>query len=684
MSDRLRVTELDFDAIKQNLKTFLNQQSEFTDYDFDGSALSVLLDILAYNTHYQAYYVNMVANESFLDTALLRDSVVSHAKSLGYTPYSKSAAVATIDLEVKSPNSIPGSLTIPKGYIFLSNQIDGVVYNFNVIDDVTVSKSNTSYFFENLGIYEGRFLTYRFVQNDATNPKQLFTIPEVDIDTTTIEVSVAPSSSNTQLEIYNKVTDITEVTGTDPVYFLQEGRDGKYQIYFGNGIIGKKIPDGAIVNVNYLLSNGALANKANNFVASFTLYDTAFTPLTNFVITPISAAAGGSDRESVDEIKYGAPAQYTSQNRIVTKTDYEVFIKRSYSDIDDVAVWGGEEEVPPMYGKVFISLKPKSGYYISETEKTNIINDIISKSTIVTLKTEIRDPDYLYVMLRTNVQYDTSKTAYTEESLKLAIKSAILRYQTDYLNTFGSKFVVSKLNEYINDVDTYSILGCDTNIKLEKRFYPTLNQLNTYTVNYNTALLQGNPLNKLTSSEFSVYDASGALRVVTLEEIPKSYTGISAINILDGGANYTTAPTVTIYGDGFGATAEATLLAGRISAITITNRGTDYTTATVVISGDGTEATAEVLLDINLGTLRTIYYDVSANKQIVNSNAGTIDYASGIIQLSDVYVVSTKTTDSSIRIDCVPKSGIVQISKNTILSIDASDPTSIVTNLEKV
>jgi hypothetical protein len=266
MADRLRVTELDFDTIKSNLKTFLNQQSSFTDYDFEGSGLSVLLDILAYNTHYNAYYLNMVANESFMDTALLRDSVVSHAKSLSYVPYSMRAPIATINFLVNSTTSTSSTLTISSGYSFLSNKIDGKSYNFVVLEDTTVTKANSSFYFENLDIYEGQLITYSFTHNQTTNPKQTFTLPDDNIDTTTIKVGVSPSSGNTSITIYNLVTDILDVDSTSEVYYLQENKGQKYQIYFGNNIVGKSIPDGGIVSVTYLLTNGEEANKANNLL----------------------------------------------------------------------------------------------------------------------------------------------------------------------------------------------------------------------------------------------------------------------------------------------------------------------------------------------------------------------------------------------------------------------------------
>ena len=242
--NRLQVAELDFDTIKTNLKSYLKQQSEFQDYDFEGSGLDVLINLLAYNTHYNAYYLNMVANEAFLDTALLRDSVVSHAKTLGYVPYSKSASKAVINLTVESGSSTVNTVTIPKGFVLLSNTIDNQTYNFNVMADTTVTKSGTKYFFENLEIKEGQFVAYSFTQDESANPKAIFEIPDADVDTNTISVSVRPSSSNSQVTIYNKVTDVLDVTNSSEVYFLQESKGGKYKIYFGDGVIGKKINDG--------------------------------------------------------------------------------------------------------------------------------------------------------------------------------------------------------------------------------------------------------------------------------------------------------------------------------------------------------------------------------------------------------------------------------------------------------
>ena len=685
MADRLRVTELDFDTIKNNLKAFLNQQSEFTDYDFEGSGLNILLDILAYNTHYNAYYLNMVANESFLDTAILRDSVISHAKTLGYTPHSTRASVATINFTANSATSTSGTLTLPAGFGFLSNQIDSKPYNFVVLEDTTVTKANSTYYFQNLEIYEGQLTTYRFTHNSASNPKQVFTLPDANIDTTTIKVQVAPSSGNTQLTVYNLVSDILDVGVTSEVYYLQENKSGKYQIYFGNDAVGKSLPDGAIVNVTYLRTNGTAANKANNYVATSGISDSLAESITSFVIDPVSPAAGGAVRESVDDIKFGAAAQFTTQNRLVTVKDYESYLKKNYPSIDSLSVWGGEEENPPTYGKVYISLKPKENYFISETEKQRIIDEIISPKAIVAVSAEIRNPEYLYLLVENYVEYDKKKTSSTPEAIKTSIRNAVLVYRDTNLNKFDSTFVLSKLQDYIDGVDLNAITGSETVLRLQKRFEPTLGASTTYTINFNALLHRGTTTNKLTSSEFRIYDAEGVIRTVLFEEVPESFTGISEIQVTNAGNGYTTAPTVTITGDGTGAVANAIIVNGRIQGIEVTNRGINYTRAIVTISGgDGYGGSAIAVLDGRFGYLRTIYYDDNAEKQTINEQIGTINYITGAVTINDIRILSVVPNDGLIRLTIESEKGIIKSSKNTIITLDDADISSITTELSAI
>jgi hypothetical protein len=683
MTERLRVTELDFDQIKQNLKTYLQGQSQFTDYDFEGSGLSVLLDILAYNTHYNAYYVNMVANEAFLDTALLRDSVVSHAKVLGYVPYSRKSPRANINFTVASTSNTTATVTIPKGFRFLSNEIDGISYGFVTLAETTVTKSNTSFDFLNLPIHEGQLVTYSYSYDQATNPKQVFAVPDEGVDTSTITVSVQPSATNTASEVFTLASDATEATTTSPVFYLQENKGQKYDLYFGDDVIGKSIADGSIVSISYLITNGTAANKANNFVATATLADSLGNSLTNFIIDPVGEAAGGADRESVDEIKFSAPLQFTTQNRLVTYKDYESFIKKNYPAVDSVSVWGGEDETPPTYGRVYIALKPRQNYYLSDVEKQRIIDEIIKPKAVVTVQTIIRDPEYLYLLISPTVTYDPKKTVLTTDQLKTGIRNAILSYKTTYLDKFDSKFILSKVQDAVDATDSNSIIGSKVSVRVQKRFKPSTDQSKPYTINFNVPLRRGTISNKLSSTFFTVVDADGLDRVVQFDEIPQSFSGISGISISNPGQGFTSSPTITITGDGTGANAAATIVNGQIQNIEVTNRGIDYTRATITISGGGGYgATAEAMIDARTGELRTVYYDSNAQRQIVDGTAGTIDYDAGIVTINDIYIKEVSSIDGYVRLSVESEKGIISTTKNTIVTLDVDDPTSISTTLE--
>jgi len=685
MVDRLRVTELDFDTIKDNLKTFLGQQSEFTDYDFEGSGLNILLDLLAYNTHYQAYYLNMVANEAFLDTALLRNSVISHAKSLGYVPYSRKAPRAFINFTANTNTSTAATLTVPRGYTFFSEDVDGISYSFVTLEDNTVTKANNNFSFINLPIYEGNLVTYVYTYSESSNPKQIFLLPDSSVDTSTIQVSVQPSGSNTQVSVYLLATDSSNTTSQSEVFYLQESSFEEYQIYFGDDKIGKKLTDGSVITIQYLTTSGEAANRANNFVATDTLADSLGNSQTDFIVEPVSAASGGAERESVDEIKFSAPVQFTTQNRLITYSDYSSYIKKSYPAIDSISVWGGETEVPPIFGTVFVSMKPKTGYYISNAEKQKIIDEIIKPKAIVAVNTIIRDPEFLYLLINTNVLYNKKKTTVTEEELKENVLISILSYKDQNLDKFESTFVLSKAQDAIDSTDSNAILGSEVVVRVQKRFKPTLGSSTPYTIYYNVPLHRGTITNKMTSTQFSVFDSNGVSREVFFEELPQSYTGIATIQVTNPGQNYTTTPTVTITGDGTGATATATIVNGSLRSVTIVNRGINYTRATVSITGgNGFGATADAVIDARTGSLQTVYYDDLSQKQIINSNAGTINYDDGVVTISDIRIIAVSAPDDFIRLSFESEKGIISTAKNTIITIDEDDPTAIVTTLETV
>lgn len=677
---RLQISDLDFDQIKTNLKSYLKQQSQFQDYDFEGSGLNILLDVLAYNTHYNSYYLNMVANESFMDTALLRDSVVSHAKTLGYTPYSVTSPVSKVNITVESGDTTPGTLTIPKGFALNSNLIDNISYNFVTLDALTVTKANTTFLFENVKIYEGSLSSYSFTYVKNSNPKSIFVLPDSNLDTSTISVSVTPNAGNTYSQVYTQVTDILDITSESLCFFLQESKNGNYEIYFGDGVIGKKLTDGAIVTVNYLVTNGEAANAADGFSPNTTIGG-----YSNITVDVVGVAAGGSNREAVDSIKYSSAAQYATQNRLVTVKDYESYIKSNYPSIDAISVWGGEEETPKVFGKVYISLKPKANYYLSETEKQRIINEIINPKAIVSVAAEIRNPEYLYLLVNNLVQYDPKKTTLDPETIKAQIRQSIISYKNSNLNTFGAYFILSNFQDTAISQVNDSIFGSESSVRVQKRFTPKLNESSNYLIKFNAQLHRGTSTNKLLSTEFTVTDLTGVTRRAIFEESPQSYTGISLIQITSPGSGYTTSPTVTISGDGSNATAEAVVVNGRIQSIKITNRGTDYTRAIITITDStGYGASAVAVIDGKIGTLRTIYYDSLAQRQIINANAGEVDYDNGIITINSINFLSVNADDGLIRIDIEAERGIIQSLRNSIITIDETDPTAIVNTLEQI
>jgi len=679
MTERLTVTELDFDTIKTNLKNFLRAQSEFTDYDFEGSSLNVLLDVLAYNTHYNAYYLNMVANEAFLDTALLRESVVSHGKTLGYTPRSVSTAKAIIDLTVESSSVAPGTLTLPRGYVFRSNLIDNRSYAFVTLEDTTVTKSNTQFNFENLEIFEGQLVNFVYNFSELDNPKQIFTIEDENVDTNTITVTVRPSSSNTNTIVYNRATDILDVTAESEVYFLQETTNRKFQIYFGNSVVGRKLENGSVVEISYLVSSGIEPNGANGFTATQSVGGFG-----TFSIVVNNVASSAADRESVDSIKFSAISQYATQNRLVTFKDYESFILTNFPNIDSISVWGGQDNDPPVYGKVFISLKPKDNFFLSQTEKQKIISDIIKPKSIVSIEAEIVDPQFLFIILQNEIVYDPKRLSISEDEFRTQIRSTVLSFRDTFLNKFDSRFIQSKLEQSIDRLNTRAIIGTNVTVKVQKRFTPILNEFRSYGIDFSVPLKRGTVTEKLISTQFDVFDSLGIRRTVLFEEIPQSFSGITSVEVTNPGLGYTESPTVTIVGDGIGATAQAVIVNGRIERIIVTNRGLNYSQATISITGgNGFGAEASVIIDSRFGNLRTVFFDVNAQRQIVNTNAGEINYETGKININNINILSVSSDDGQIRLTIESEKGILESVRNTILSIDDEDPISIETILRK-
>jgi hypothetical protein len=681
-NSNIQMTDLDFNTIKNNLKTYLQSQDTLKDYNYEGSALSTLLDVLAYNTQYNAYYLNMVANEMFLDSALQRSSVVSQAKLLNYVP--KSAIAPTAYVNVTVNNVTEPTLTLAKFTPFMSEPIDGVNYNFVTTDSTTVNVSANTAYFANVEIQQGipSYLTYTV--DSVANPSFKYDIPESGLDTNSLQVVVQVSSTNTSYEIYNSASNYLELNGESLVYFLQETLNGNYEIYFGDDILGKKLTDGNIITISYFTTSGTAAAGANNFVVMGSI--NGFSQTT---VTTTQAASYGANRENLSSIKYHAPKAYAAQGRAVTKEDYINAIQQNklgYS-FDAVSVWGGQENDPPVYGQVFVSLKPSGAYTLTQTQKTRLIEDIIKPISVMTVEPTIVDPDYTYLQMNVNVLYDPKKTNQTPAQIATNVKSAILNYADTTLNTFNSTFSASEFGHAVN-ISNPAIITNEMTLQLQKKFYPTLGASATYNFYYGTPLKRGMFQSGVRSSPsvqmIDPLSASSTIDGVYIEEVPTSTGGVTSISVTNTGFSYQSAPTVTILGDGTGATATATLNgSGGVKSITVTNAGTGYTSAIAKITraasdNTGTNASAIVKMEGQYGTLRTYYNDNTNVKTVFNDDVGTIDYDNGIVTLNDFKPLQVNNDLGQLTISANPATTIISSSYSRIITVDLYDPNAII------
>jgi len=476
MATKLQVTELDFDDIKSNLKTYMKNQTEFTDYNFEGSALSTLIDLLAYNTHYLGMNANMAINEAYLDTATLRSSVVSHAKTLGYTPRSARAPVAYVDVTIN--NSSLTSITVEKGTKF-TTQVDGTTYAFVVNEERTSTPLNGVLRFSNLPIYEGSLVTAKYTV-DNNNLEKQYLLTDSRADTTTLKVSVQNSVADLTTQTYTLATDISQVTATSNVYFLQEVDNGKYEVYFGDDVVGKKVNDGNIVILEYIVTNKGAANNARTFSG------TSVGGETNITIATLVAAAGGAEPETIQSIKYNAPLDYASQGRAVTTDDYKVIIPTVFADTQAIQVWGGEDNDPPIYGQVFVSIKTTSGIILTQAQKDTIASSL-DRYNIASVRPTIVDPETVKIKLNTTFKYNANVTTKTASDLETLVITTIANYNTSDLEKFDGIFRFSKLSRLIDGTDP-SILSNITTVRMQKTFTPTLNVLTKYELKFSNQL----------------------------------------------------------------------------------------------------------------------------------------------------------------------------------------------------
>lgn len=679
IDQKLVISELDFADIKANLKEFLRDQSEFTDFDFEASGINILLDILAYNTHYNAFYMNMLANEMFLDTSMLRDSVVSHAKMLGYTPKSATAPRAKINLEIYRPAaSTQTSLTLPKFTKFQSSVLDGGTSYTFVNKDATVGNYDETcgrFCFHDLYIYQGQPVSYTYLYDAASNPSQLFELPDIGIDVNLLDVIVRESSVSNRMEKFTLSTDATVITSNSAVYYIQESRNGKYAIYFGDGVVGKKLVDGNQLIVTYVRTDGAAANKANSFVLADQVGG-----FNSSVVYPIYAASGGDVQEGIEKIRFSAPKFYTSSGRGVTSDDLSTLIKQKYPYFDAVNVWGGEENLPPVYGKVFVAAKPTGGYEITEAEKIRIINDIIRPICVVTVTPEFTDVDYNYIKVHAKVYYDPTKTTLNADGIKTIVKNSILAYKNTDLDSFNSKFRQSRMLRNIDDSDL-SINYSDAECVIEKRISPALGVARNYVVDFGLPLAKEDSKYRLFSSPgYTQYDDNGVLRTCFLEETPGSSSGVESITIVSATSIYENTPKIVISGDGIGANAYPIVVNGKITSVVVDNPGFDYKSATAELYYNDeldTSAKFSVFVQGRFGTIRSYYFNNNNVKTVMDAHAGTIDYTIGKIVLSQITPVDVLDTSKTLRITARPENNNFESSRNRIITIDSDDPVAI-------
>ena len=478
-----KFTNLDFDQIKTSIKDYLRANSNFSDFDFEGSNFSVLIDTLAYNTYITAFNSNMIVNESFLDSATLRENVVSLARNIGYVPRSRSAAQATVDFDITTSSS-SSTLTLQAGLVCVGSS-DDTNYVFSIPEDVTTTIKSGTASFDDLKIYQGTFLKKAFVVNGSID--QRFILDNSFIDTSTIVVKVKGTADTGDGREYSLASNILNLNASSEIYLIQEVQDEKYELLFGDGYFGKKLENGAVITVSYIITDGKDGNGPSNFSFSGRVVDgdgNITIPSSAITINTVNAASNGGDIEPIESIKYFAPRIYASQHRAVTTRDYEAIIQSIYPNTESVSVVGGEELDPPQFGNVFISIKPKNGNFVSDFDKQNILTKL-KEYSISGINQKILDLKILFVEIDSAVYYNSSQVTSVND-LKTKISTVLNTYSTSNINQFGGRFKYSKLVHTIDNVDD-AISSNITRIKIRRNLNALINAPTQYELCYGNA-----------------------------------------------------------------------------------------------------------------------------------------------------------------------------------------------------
>lgn len=506
-TNKIRISDLDFDIIKNNLKTFLQGQSEFSDYNFEGSGLNVLLDVLAYNTHYNAMYTNLAFNEMFLDSASKRDSIVSIANNFGYLPISKLGARAVVNMIVPALTSVDNQITLPK-YSSFSSTINGVKYAFYTIIEYSSTKTDNNFIMSNVELVEGTPVTEKFTIFDNSD----IILNNLNIDVSTIKVTIQDVADSMTTTVYTKVDNMVTLGPTDKVYFIKEIEGGKYKVFFGKNNLGYEPGIGSVVTVEYMITSGSLGNGIKLFSYDGpSLSAGSGTPIN----TLVTASVGGKEIESNDEIKYNVSHKFRTQDRAVTADDYISIVKTYYGNTDTVVTcWGGETMDPPIYGKVYISVKPSSTYFLTATERDFILNSVLKPKSVVGMSPMLVDPEYILVELDTKFYYNANMTNSSSSKLAAGVRLAILDYNVNNLQKFGGTLRQSRLSRVIDDSDP-SITNSVTAVHLRKNIDVVYNTTAQYIVNFNNPVPQaGFDEGYISSSGFYITSALDVIHYI--------------------------------------------------------------------------------------------------------------------------------------------------------------------------
>lgn len=518
-NNQIITTGLDFETIKANLKAYFRGQTQFSDYDFEGSALSFLIDVLAYNTHYNALYTNLALNESFLDSASKRSSVVSKAKELGYFPKSARASTAVVDIVIDIPDSVEESLILPFNTP-VNAIVDGVVYTFNTTESNLAYNNDGIFTFANVEIKEGIYLNNSYIYS-PTQPIELRN-PKIDTSTMVVRVFETPQSSN--FETFVAAEKITKLDPNSPVYFLKEIEGGYYAMEFGDGVLGKTLAAGSMITMTYLSCNGSTPNRAKVFTYAGSTFGSPYVPL---VLTR-QASVNGSEPEDTENIRWNAPRGYVSQDRCVTTEDFKSVIYAHFPTAQAIAVWGGEDHDPPSYSDVFISIKPSTGEALTDAEKNFILTEVLAPRKAVTIHPKFMDPEFLYIDVDVTYYYNPNNTILSANDISQLVYATVIDYNQDNLDKFEGILRYTQLTTLIDKVDK-SITSNITKLTLEKEVFPKYNQTTQYNVAiHNPIYNSGVPEDSVISTGFYIINVP---QLVYIRDIPTEGSHIGSLEL---------------------------------------------------------------------------------------------------------------------------------------------------------